>query len=80
MSDLEYQNEQVYFLTFCIEQYKHIKNIDGLTVKQMFDKIGLTDYLTKNYEVLHTQSKQWILDDIEAFIKAGRKKSDFISW
>lgn len=47
MSDLEYQNEQVYFLTFCIEQYKHIKNIDGLTVKQMFDKIGLTDYLTK---------------------------------
>lgn len=64
MSDLEYQNEQVYFLTFCIEQYKHIKKIDGLTVKQMFDKIGLTDYLTKNYEVLHTQSKQWIMEKV----------------
>lgn len=70
MSNLEYQNEQAYFLTFCIEQYKHAKNLDGLTVKLMFDKFGLTDYLTKNYDVLHTQSKQWILDDIDSFIKS----------
>lgn len=69
MSDLEYQNEQTYFLTFCIEQYKHLKNMDGKTVKELFDNLGVSDYLIQNYEVLHTQGKQWLLDDIETFIK-----------
>ena len=69
MTDLEYQNEQAYFLTFCIENYKHFKNLDGATVKNLFDNLGVTDYLLENYEVLHTQSKQWLLDDIENFIK-----------
>mgnify|MGYP003344485593 CR=1 FL=1 len=69
MSDLEYQNEQTYFLTFCIEQYKHIKNMDGVSVKELFDKLGVSDYLIQNYEVLHTQSRQWLLDDIDAFVK-----------
>jgi len=72
MSDLEYQNKQTYFLTFCIEQYKHAKNMDGMAVKHLFDQIGVTEYLINNYEVLHTQGKQWILDDIEDFIK-GRE-------
>ena len=69
MSDLEYQNEQTYFLTFCIEQYKHLKNMDGSSVKEMFDTLGVSDYLIQNFEVLHTQGKQWLLDDIENFIK-----------
>ena len=69
MSDLEYQNEQTYFLTFCIEQYKHLKNMDGSSVKELFDTLGASDYLIQNYEVLHTQGKQWLLDDIDTFIK-----------
>lgn len=69
MSNLEYQNEQVYFLTFCIEQYKNFKNLDGKSVKDLFDKKGVSEYLTKNYDILHTQGKQWLLDDIEDFIK-----------
>jgi len=75
MSDLEYQNEQTYFLTFCIEQYKHAKNMEGAVVKELFDESGITEYLIKNYEVLHTQSRQWILDDIEEFIqnREGKK-------
>lgn len=69
MSNLEYQNEQAYFLTFCIEQYKHLKNMDGCSVKDLFDKFGVSDYLIQNYEVLHTQGRKWLLDDIDAFIK-----------
>lgn len=69
MSDLEYQNEQTYFLTFYIEQYKHLKNMDGSSVKDLFDKFGVSDYLIQNYEVLHTQGRQWVLDDIDEFIK-----------
>lgn len=74
MTDLEYLNEQTYFLTFCIEQYKHLKKLDGATVKNLFDNVGVTNYLIKNYDVLHTQGKQWILDDIETFIKNREKK------
>ena len=43
MSDLEYQNEQTYFLTFCIEQYKHLKNTNGADVKKMFDNKGVSE-------------------------------------
>lgn len=76
MSDLEYQSEQIYFLSFCIEQYKHIKNKDGSSVKDLFDKFGVSDYLIQNYEVLHTQGKQWLLDDIETFIKNREEAKD----
>ena len=74
MSNLEYQNEQAYFLSFCIEQYKHLKNMDGTDVKKLFDEQGVSDYLIQNYEVLHTQGKEWLLDDIDTFIKNREKK------
>lgn len=51
MSDVKYQNEQAYFLTFCIEQYKHLKNLDGHSVKNLFNETGVTKYLTKKYEI-----------------------------
>lgn len=73
MSDLEYQSEQAYFLTFCIEHYKHLKNLEGFEVKELFDNTGVTEYLIQNYEVLHTQSKQWILDEIENFIRTRKE-------
>ena len=43
--------------------------MDGCSVKDLFDKFGVTDYLIQNYEVLHTQGRQWLLDDIDEFIK-----------
>lgn len=74
MSDLEYQNQQSYFLTFCIEHYKHLKNMEGSKVKELFDRTGVSDYLISNYDVLHTQSRQWILEDIESFIENREAK------
>lgn len=75
MQDADYQNAQTYFLTFCIEHYKHENNLSGFEVKAMFDSYGVTNYLSRNYDVLHTQSKQWILDDIKSFINS-REKSE----
>ena len=43
--------------------------MDGSSVKELFDTLGASDYLIQNYEVLHTQGKQWLLDDIDTFIK-----------
>ena len=36
---------------------------------------GVLQYLANNYEVLHTQSAQWILEDMDEFI-AIRKKQE----
>ena len=30
---------------------------------------GVLDYLAEHFEILHTQSSQWIVEDIEEFIK-----------
>ena len=57
-----------YFLSFCIEQYKKAKGIDGAEVIQTFAKFDVFDYLNNHFEILHTQSRQWILEDIDEFI------------
>ena len=58
-----------YFLAFCIEQYKHVKGLSGQEVLAFFDQFGVLEYLSNHFEVLHTQGAQWIIEDIEEFIK-----------
>lgn len=57
-----------YFLSFCIEQYKNAKGLSGAEVFDTFAKYGVLDYLKEHFEILHTQSYQWILEDIDEFI------------
>ncbi len=59
-----------FFLSFCIEQYKTKYAMTGSEAMKKLDQYGVLEYLSKNYEVLHTQSAQWILADIEDFIQA----------
>ena len=61
--------KQTYFLAFCIEQYKAAKNLDGAAVARLFAQKGLDNYLLKNYQVLHTQSHQWLVQDIDQYLK-----------
>lgn len=35
---------------------------------------GTLDYLERNHEVLHTQSPQWILEEINEFIRTHSTK------
>lgn len=49
------------FLSFCVEQYKHAKNISGKESMDILSKSGALDYLEQNYAPIHTQSPQWIL-------------------
>ena len=64
-----------YFVAFCIEQYKHTHNISGREAMRLLDNYGVLDYLAENYEILHTQSRQWILEDIDEFINIRKMKS-----
>lgn len=57
-----------FFLAFCIEQYKHRHHLTGEQAMQTLDEHGVLDYLARNYEPLHTQSAQWIMEDIDDYI------------
>lgn len=63
-----------YFISFCIEQYKNKKGLSGEQAMLTLDKYGVLEYLEENFDVLHTQSYQWILEDIDEFIDTRRKE------
>ena len=66
-------NEISLFLAFCIEQYKQRYNLTGEQAMQTLDQYGVLDYLEDCYEPLHTQSAQWILEDIDEFIEKRKQ-------
>ena len=68
-----------YFLSFCIEQYKNAKGIDGVAVMKDFFDYGVLDYLSENFDVLHTQSYQWLIEDIDEFIDIRKREYEDIS-
>ena len=45
-----------YFLSFCIEQYKNVKGMDGAEVMETFAKYGVLDYLNNHFEILHQKA------------------------
>ena len=61
--------DTAYFVSFCIEQYKNEKGLSGEDAMRELSRYGVLDYLEEFYEPLHTQSRQWILEDIDNFIK-----------
>ena len=61
-------SEISYFISFCIEQYKQKHQLTGEQAMLELDKYGVLEYLEEFYEVLHTQSAQWIVEDIDNFI------------
>lgn len=66
----------VYFISFCIEQYKIHISASGTEVMDLFDKYGVTEFLSDNFEVLHTESRQWLIEEIDEFIRQRRKEKE----
>jgi hypothetical protein len=60
------------FLAFCIENYKEHKQIDANEVLFLFRKYGVIEYLTSGFDVLHTQGRDYIMADIDHYIKNHR--------
>lgn len=63
-----------YFLSFCVEQYKNEKHVGGEEAMEELDRYGVLDYLATHFDVLHTQSHQWLLADINEFISRRKGK------
>lgn len=68
------ESDIVYFISFCIEQYKIHISATGAEVMDLFDKFGVTEYLSHNFEILHTQSRQWLLEEIDDFIHSKKEE------
>lgn len=63
-----------YFISFCVEQYKTEKRLTGAEALSLLNNYGILEYLKEHYEVLHTQSRQWIMADIDDFIQLRKAK------
>ncbi len=63
-----------YFISFCVEQYKTKLNLSGGETMDLFEKYDVIPYLSENYEVLHTQSAQWLMEEIDIFISEKKRK------
>jgi len=57
--------DKSYFVSFCIEQFKVHRGISGEEASELLFSSGVADYLIENYDVLHTQSRQWLMEEIE---------------
>lgn len=57
------------FVAFCIEEYGAAKGMTGEQVIDLFARYGVTDYLARCFEPLHTQGRQWLIDEIDEFIR-----------
>ena len=63
-----------YFVSFCIEQYKNAKHLTSAEAIDLLSHYQVLEYLEGHYDVLHTQSHQWILEDIDEFIYIRKKE------
>lgn len=62
------------FVAFCIEEYGVAKGMTGKQVFDLFTQYRVTDYLSKCFEPLHTQGRQWLIEEIDEFIEIRKNK------
>ena len=67
------EQDILYFISFCIEQYKQRHHMSGEQAMQELDQYGVLEYLEECYAPLHTQSAQWIMEDIDEFIEKRKQ-------
>jgi hypothetical protein len=58
------------FLVYCLEMYRAAKAMTGRQVIKLFKQYCVLDYVISCYEALHTTGTNYIIEDIDLFIKA----------
>ncbi len=62
------------FVAFCIEEYGAAKGMDCDKVFELFAGYGVLAYLCDFFDTLHTQGRQWLIEEIDEFIEIRKKK------
>ena len=53
------------FVVYCVENLANYINEDSVKVFDLLDENDLIEgYILKFYDILHTQSKEWIVEDL----------------
>ena len=64
----EVPKEVFEFYTYCLENYAIRKQISGMRAWVIFKESGADEYVIDNYDLLHTQGLEYVLDDVQRFI------------
>jgi hypothetical protein len=63
-------DEKTQFVVYCIEEYKSVEKLSGKAAIDLFNRYRVIDYIRSYYEALHTTGRQYIVNDINLYIKA----------
>lgn len=69
----ELSKEVFEFYTYCIENYAIRKQISGIRAWVIFKESSADEYVIDNYDLLHTQGMEYVLDDIQRFINRRKR-------
>ena len=62
---IDYSFDKIEFAVFCVENVALKLGMDSILVYEKLKTSGILDnYIMSSYEVLHTQGKEYIVDDI----------------
>ncbi len=69
----EIPKEVFEFYTYCLENYAIRKQISGMRAWVKFKESSADKYVIDNYDLLHTQGLEYVLDDIQRFINRRKR-------
>ena len=61
------------FYTYCMENFAIRKQISGMRAWVIFKESGADEYVIDNYDLLHTQGLEYVLDDIQKYINRRKR-------
>lgn len=61
------------FYAYCLENYAISKRISGMRAWVLFKETGADEYIIDNYDLLHTQGMEYVLDDIQRYINRRKR-------
>lgn len=61
------------FLVYCTERYKSAKGLTGKQVSELFSRYEVWDYIYSCFEALHTTGENYIIDDIDEYIRMSQQ-------
>lgn len=64
-----HEEQVIEFISFCIENFKVAHKMHGKEVANLFNEKGVIEFLISDYDILHTQGKEYILSEITRFLE-----------
>ena len=67
---------KISFTVFCLENYKNYRSLSGKQAQELFAQYGVFDYIREFFDVLHTTGVQYLMNDIDIYLRSRNAKID----